>query len=208
MSHSSNTGIGLTSEAPSSTSTSLLERVKEKDPEAWERLCKVYGPLVYRWVRKAGLQDQDAADVGQEVFRTVAARVAVFRRDRPADTFRGWLWAITRNKLGDYFRRRQAQPEAAGGTDAYQQLQALAQTPTEDPDTSAGFDDDAGVVHRILTLIRDEFEETTWQAFWRAVVEGHGVADIAGDLRMTPHAVRQAKYRVLRRLRKEMDEGR
>ena len=75
--------------APDTTTTTFLARVKEKDFVAWKRLCKVYGPLVYRWSRKAGLQDQDAADICQEVFKTVSGRVADFRRDRPEDTFRG-----------------------------------------------------------------------------------------------------------------------
>ena len=46
-------------------------------------------------------------------------------RDRPGDTFRGWLHGITRNKLLDYFRRRNHGTEAQGGTDANRQLQQV-----------------------------------------------------------------------------------
>ena len=74
MGHNPYTGTGLTSECPSSTSSSLLERARAKDPQAWERLCRVYGPVVYHWARNAGLQDQDAADIGQKVCRTVPVR--------------------------------------------------------------------------------------------------------------------------------------
>jgi len=196
------------SEASASTSITLLERVKGKDAEAWERLCTVYGPLVYRWARKAGLQDQDAADISQEVFITVAEHMAGFHRDRPGDTFRGWLRVITRNKLGDHIRRRGVQPEAAGGTDAYRKFQNLPETPGEPSEASDDSDDKPDVVHRVLAVIRDEFEEVTWQAFWRAAIEEDAAADIANDLGMTHHAVHQAKYRVLRRLRQEIDEGR
>src|SRR5438105_4437335 len=103
---------------PDSTSLSLLQRVQGNQPRAWEQLVDLYAPLVYHWCRRAGLGSEDTADVFQEVFRAVAEHVAAFRRDRPGDTFRGWLRTITRNKLRDHFRRRQDQPRAHGGTDA------------------------------------------------------------------------------------------
>src|SRR5262245_29431146 len=65
-----------------STSSTLLERVRAQDQEAWQRLVHLYSPLVYGWCRRSGLQDADAADVGQEVFRDVAGAIAGFRRDR------------------------------------------------------------------------------------------------------------------------------
>ena len=191
-----------------STSSGLLERVRAKDPRAWERLCRVYGPLIYHWARSAGLQEQDVVDIGQEVFHTVAVRMSAFRRDRPGDTFRGWLWAITRNKLGDHFRRRKAQPEATGGTTAQHRLQAVPEALAEDSQSSFRYGSSTGINRRVLALIRDEFEEPTWQAFWRSTVHGHAVAEIARDLGMTPHAVRQAKYRVLRRFREEASPDR
>jgi RNA polymerase sigma-70 factor (ECF subfamily) len=192
-------------EASGSISSSLLERARARDPQAWERLACLYGPLVYGWARQQGLQDADAGDVVQEVFGTVAARIADFRREGPGASFRGWLWTITRNKLGDHFRRRASRPQPAGGTEAQEQFQQVCAPPDG---SSAGPLPDlpAGLVQRALEIIRIEFEERTWQVFWRATVDGHAAADIARDLGMTPRAVRQAKYRVLRRLRAELDE--
>jgi len=57
-----------------------------------------------------------------------------------------------------------------------------------------------------LELVRGEFEERTWQAFWRAAVQGQAPADIATDLGMSPAAVRKVKSRVLRRLREELGD--
>ena len=59
---------------------------------------------------------------------------------------------------------------------------------------------------RAIALIRGEFEERTWAAFWRTVVEGQPAKDVGADLSMSPGAVRVAKSRVLHRLREELGD--
>jgi RNA polymerase sigma-70 factor (ECF subfamily) len=186
------------------TSTSLLERVRRSDAQAWKTLCRLYAPLVYGWARQAGLQDADAADVGQEVFRTVAARIDTFHRIREG-SLRAWLWKITKNKLGDYIRCAQARPPTRGGSSAYQQLQQLSAAPPEESTDSRREKSQSNILHLGLQAIQNEVEPQTWLAFWRSTVDGHATVDIAGDLGMTTNAVRQAKFRVLRRLRCELD---
>lgn len=188
--------------ADKTTSPTLLERVRKRDEEAWRRLVHLYAPLIVRWSGHWGIRGQDADDVGQEVFQAVAAGLENFRRERAGDTFRGWLRGITRNKLLDHFRRLEKQPRAPGGTDAQRRLLEVAEQPL--PEDSA--DDLGGLYHRALELVRGEFEERTWQAFWRAAVEGHQPAVIAAELGVTPAAVRKAKSRVLLRLRQEVGE--
>jgi DNA-directed RNA polymerase specialized sigma24 family protein len=60
--------------------------------------------------------------------------------------------------------------------------------------------------HRALELVRSEFEARTWQAFWRATVDGQRVDLIAADLGVTTAAVRKSKSRVLRRLKEEVGD--
>src|SRR5438034_10006419 len=75
-----------------STSSTLLLRVKARDPDAWRRFEQLYRPLVLRWCRvRFGLQDADAEDVAQEVFGAVSGAIEEFRHDRPSDSLRGWL---------------------------------------------------------------------------------------------------------------------
>jgi RNA polymerase sigma-70 factor (ECF subfamily) len=196
----------LTPPSHGSTSASLIDRARRLDADAWRRLSELFGPLVYRWARQAGLQSSDAADVGQEVFRVVAARIGDFRRQRPGDSFRGWLWGITRLKLKEHFRRAAASPRAAGGGDAHQQLQnAVARLDDESADSGTP-QEHAEIVQRAVQLIRGDFEESSWQAFWRMTALGHPAAEIAADLGLSPKAVRQAKFRVLKRLRQELAE--
>ena len=186
------------------TSTSLLNRVRAFDSQAWKAFCRLYAPLVYGWARKAGLQDDDAADVGQEVFRTVAARINTFQRIRQG-SFRTWLWTITRNKLGDHFRRANGRPQARGGSSAYHQLQQLPETPPDDSSDPTGTKTRMTILHEALQLIQHDFEPTTWQVFLRSTIDGESADEIAREFGMTSNAVRQAKFRVLQRLRTELD---
>lgn len=198
-------GVGVGS-SPGSTSPSLLAGLREQQPDAWQRMVRLYAPLVYGWCRKRGLQQADAEDVAQEVFRAVLARIGTFRRERPGDTFRGWLWTITWHKLGDYLRRHAVQPRAAGGSDAQQWLEQLPVSVSGDSASTAGDNDPGGLHRRALDLIREEFEPTTWQAFLRVVVEDQRPSDVADALGLSLNAVYLAKSRILRRLREALGD--
>jgi RNA polymerase sigma-70 factor (ECF subfamily) len=186
------------------TPLSLLERLRANNGDAWRRLMDLYQPLVRFWCRRAGLRGEDAEDVTQEVFAAVAAGLEGFRHDRPGDTFRGWLRGITRNQAVNHFRRNHGRPEAEGGSDAWWQLQNIADP--LDGEDDAEREAIAQVYQRLLDQVRCQFEERTWQAFWKTAVEGHTPSALAGRLGMTPAAIRQAKSRVLRRLKQETGE--
>jgi RNA polymerase sigma-70 factor (ECF subfamily) len=188
-----------------SVATSVLVRLREQDPGAWEKLVGLYGPVVYRWCRRAGLRAEDAADVGQEVFAAVARSVARFRRDRQADSFRGWLWTITRSKLHDHWRSRAGKPEPAGGTTAQQRLQE-APEPLSEQSSEARPDDWLMIPGEMLDEVRDQFKEQTWQAFWRVTVEDQTPSDVAEALGMSVGAVYIAKSRVLHQLRQALGD--
>jgi RNA polymerase sigma-70 factor (ECF subfamily) len=185
------------------TSLSLLERARGDDQDAWNRLLGLYSPLVQHWCQSCGVRGADAEDVCQEVFRSVAAGLPAFHSDRQGDTFRGWLRGITRHKILDHYRRCEHQPQGQGGTDA--QLRIL-QVPEQELLAEESDEETTTLYHRALELVRGEFEARTWEAFWRAAVEGHSPNLIAADLGVTPAAVRKAKSRVLLRLRQEVGD--
>jgi RNA polymerase sigma-70 factor (ECF subfamily) len=196
-------GRGAKRDSPESTSTSLLERAKGRDQEAWCILVDLYGPLLYHWCRRWGLSSDDAHDVVQEVFRAVATGMAKYRRDRSDATFRGWLWTIARHEAHRYVARRRNRPMAIGGSDLLSILAQIPQQPPHedsDPETAGQL---SGLIDRALRVIRRDFHERTWQAFWCTAVEGESAIDVARALGMTSRAVRQAKHRVVRRLREE-----
>jgi RNA polymerase sigma-70 factor (ECF subfamily) len=193
------------SQASESTSRSLLERARKRDPLAWQRLTDVYGPLVYQWCRRANLQAGDAADVMQEVFQSVFQSLDRFQKTRPEDSFRGWLWTITRNKIRDYYRAHGDQPVAQGGSSAQQWLQQFADDDTSDAHEANREPQQAWLAQRAVALLHSDFEESTWQAFWLTGVEQQPAEAVAQQLGISLAAVYKAKSRVLRRLREELD---
>jgi RNA polymerase sigma-70 factor (ECF subfamily) len=197
----------------SSTSISLLRRVRRRDEEAWQRLCALYGPVVYGWCRRAGLQDSDAADAVQEVFRAIFRGIGDFRGDNEANRqgrsgwFRSWLWTITSNQIRLCFRKQGGAPQAFGGSDAQMRIREQPDG-LETPDAAEPDADDATrrrILHRALQLVQNDFTPGTWEAFRRTTVEGRSAREVAADLGLSENAVRQAKFRVLRRLRDELD---
>jgi len=188
-----------------STSMGLINNVRALDVDAWTQFVRLYTPLVYYWCRSAGVSRADAEDVNQEVFVAVARAIPSFRRDRETDTFRGWLRTVCRNKVLDYFRRRQKLIAAEGGTWHHQRMTEVvgAFDPASAVSTTLSMPTDAPL-QAVAAFVRNEFSETSWRAFWRTAVDGQPASAVAGELGMSHAAVRKAKSRVLRRLREEL----
>ena len=55
--------------------------------------------------------------------------------------------------------------------------------------------------------IRGEFQESTWQAFWRTAVEGQSPKQVAEDLGLTVGAVYVYRNRIVARLRKVVEQA-
>ncbi|TWU05531.1 RNA polymerase sigma factor [Stieleria varia] len=189
-------------EIPTASSL-LLDRVKAMEPESWSRLAGTFGPVVYRWCRAAGVSSEDAPDIVQNVFASVARGIARFERQRETGSFRAWLATITRSRVRDHFRKESQRAHAIGGTDAWQRLQ-------HQPDLLDSTINTTGVegllIRRVLQSVEQEFEAITWQAFWQTTMEEKPAALVAETLALNIASVYQAKSRVLRRLRQRMAE--
>ncbi|WP_165244848.1 RNA polymerase sigma factor [Paludisphaera soli] len=185
------------------TSLTLLERAKTRDGDAWRRLHALYSPLLRHWCRRWGVRPEDVDDVTQDVFQAVASSLDSFRRESEDDSFRGWLHGVARYKVLTLRRREGAR--GAAGADFHEHVLLLT-APSHDPsdEEERGLVDD--LYREAMEAVRGEFEDRTWVAFWRATVDGHPPALIADEMGVTPAAVRQAKSRVLRRLKDLLGE--
>ncbi len=186
------------------TSASLLERLRlQPDAASWERLVHLYTPLMRSWLQRNHVQPEDVDDLVQDVMQVLVRELPNFHYEPQRGSFRGWLRTITVNRLRMFWRSRQARPLVTGDSDFADKLQEL-----EDPHSSLSQlwdrEHDRHVAHRLLELIEPEFEAATWQAFRRLALEGAEVTAVAAELGITVNAAYLAKYRVLRRLRQEM----
>ncbi len=188
----------------SATSLTLLERIRAGDSTGWRNVVDLYSPLVHYWCRRWGIEQADADDVTQEVLQAASQHIAEFHRERPGDTFRGWLRGITRHKALAFWRGRERVADPVGGSAAWHRMQEIPESelPT-DTEESAQL---SALFHRAVQSLRDEFEDRTWQAFWRTAVDDQPAASVAAELGMTANAVRMAKSRVLHRLRTELGD--
>jgi RNA polymerase sigma-70 factor (ECF subfamily) len=183
---------------------SLAERLRAGSQTAWQDLVQLYGPLVDRWARSANVPPDAVPDIAQEVFMAAFRGLDRFDGQRENATFRGWLWTVARSRIIEYHRRQKGRRLAAGGSSAAVELQSIVQPlPIDDPTEP---DHASALLHRALEQIRVEFNTRTWDFFWRSTVLDHPTALIAQENGVTVAAVRQAKSRVLRRLRKQLGD--
>lgn len=188
------------------TSLTLLARVKANEPEAWVRLSKIYGPLVYGWAQRYRLSADDASDVMQETFLILIRKFDSFQRDRPGDSFRGWLWTVARNRIRDHVRRVIKVAAATGGTTHRLLLQEIAaDEPEPEEDGVQRQETRNRALKEILDVVRGDFTPHAWQAFSMLTTQKRTAADVAAELGLSKSAVHQAKYRILKRIREELN---
>ena len=186
------------------TRVSLLVQIRDGgNHAAWREFVHLYGPVVYGFARQRGLQDADAADIMQDVLRSVSSSIGRLDYDRRQGTFRGWLFTITRNKVFNFLTSRRSRPQGAGDSSTGRLL-------AEHPDGNAAAEEWETEYQRRLAAmamdrIKGEFADNTWQAFWLTAVEGLAAADVAKRVGMSAGAIYVAKSRVLARLKEEVD---
>lgn len=187
------------------TRASLLIRLRDRqDREAWREFVDLYAPLVYGFARRRGLQDADAADLMQDVLRAVSGAAARLDYDPSRGTFRSWLFTVTRNKLYNFLEHDRRQAHASGDSGTRRLLE-------EQPDGSSQEEQWEQEYRRQLSaravdLVRGEFQEPTWRAFWMTAVENRPVREVSRELTMSPGAIYVARSRVIARLREQIQE--
>jgi len=188
------------------TSPSLLARVRESDASAWRQLVDLYGPLIAGWCRQKGVSPEDGADILQNVFVSVSTGLEKFQPEPDRDgSFRAWLWTITRNRITDFRRSRRADSAAGGSSNLRRMNGAIDGTTVDDvePTTPLHLHQ---LMHRAMGQVEKSVDPKTWRAFWRTVIDGQQTSLAANELQMSQASIRQARSRILRRLREQLGD--
>ena len=181
------------------TSLSLLEQLRHSTPSvAWQRFVELYAPLIYHWLRRAGLPEDDTADLVQEVLLVMVKKLPDFQHNEHG-SFRAWLRTVTINQSRDFFRQQ------ASRADREKALARLESNGESEADLLSQQEYRQHLARRALTLMQTEFQPATWRACWESVVNERPAQEIADELGISVNSVYLAKSRVLRRLRHELD---
>lgn len=97
------------------TRRSLLDRLKAfDDNESWKQFFDTYWALIYTMALRSGLTDSEAQDVVQETLICVAKSMPDFDYDPKIGSFKAWLRKLTRWRIVDHIRKRNATPTPIG----------------------------------------------------------------------------------------------
>jgi RNA polymerase sigma factor (sigma-70 family) len=188
---------------PPQTRVTLLARIRDSnDADAWREFLRLYGPVVYSFARNRGLQDADAADLMQDVLRSVARNAGKLEYDPKKGTFRGWLYTITRNKIYNFLNGQRNKARGSGDSGAQERLDAIADP--EEPDDIWELEYQRRLTAKAIERVKGEFQKSTWAAFWGTAVDGRPPQEVGNELKMSAGAVYVAKSRVIARLRDEV----
>jgi RNA polymerase sigma-70 factor (ECF subfamily) len=187
--------------------------------EALERLCKVYWPPLYAFIRRNGYNAADAQDLTQEFFSRLLSKDYLCHLRNPRGKFRSFLLTFVKHFLSDERAKASAQKRGGG------------LTPLSLDDTS---EQDQFVAEAAGYLSPDQLFERSWaqtvfnQALQRLAAEysasgksivferlkdvqpgQHGpvsYAQLGSEIGMTEVAIKSAVHRLRRRHREILRE--
>lgn len=192
------------SESPE-TRASLLLRVRDpEDQAAWQEFVEIYRPVILRLARQKGMQQADAEDVAQQVLVSVAKAIEQREHDRQRARFRTWLNRVAQNAILNALTR--SKPDRGTGNTGL--LAALQQHPSQQgPDSDLlRLEYRREVFRWAARQVRREFQQETWDAFWRTAINGDDCDAVATELGKTRGAIYAARSRIIRRIQEKVAE--
>lgn len=169
----------------------LVEAAKH-DAAAFATLYQYYFARVYRYMRIRVQQEEDAADLAQQVFLQALDGLPHYQsRGAP---FAAWLFTIARNVLADRFRRRPAtlSLESSGDLVADQELENnLLQRETVEQ----------------LSKLLDALDPAARDLLALRFAAGLSAPEIAATIGKRPAAVRKQLSRLLQALKEQYHDS-
>jgi RNA polymerase sigma-70 factor (ECF subfamily) len=166
--------------------SSLVDRCRRGDRDAWGDLVSEYSRYVYAIIMRGyRLSESDAEDVFQDVFARVFERLETLRDD---DALRGWIAQVTRNLCSDHLRRSHPHEE-------------LSEDTVTDLDERLSDLDDALAVRQALARLPAGCADILDRFFCR----DESYKTISRALAIPPGTIASRISRCLERLRREMD---
>ncbi len=185
------------------TRATIFARLAAPDTQlrefSWREFHEMYGPIIRGFARNAGLPAQESDDILQQVMLGFFSVSRQFEYDPAKGRFRGYLKRATLNAIRESYRR--LRPAARLEDDSMSADPATA-------DASWDHEWSLSVLNRALQAVAGRFEPATFEAFELYGRRGVPAEASARRTGLSVEAVRQAKCRVMRAVREEIDRVR
>ncbi len=189
---------------PSTHISLLCELGKSGRDESWTVFHARYRGVIFGWCLRRGLSPDDAEDLTQDALLKLFQQLPQYRHDPARGQFRSWLKTVVNNALTDFWRRQQRRPERGAGGAALAEREGGIASPEAAAELSSAIEDQAQTIAaEVLERVRAKVKETTWQAFYRMMIEQRPAAEVAAELKLSVATVYKANYRIKQMLLQE-----
>lgn len=180
------------------TTTQLLDDLHDQgNRAAWAEFDRRYRPILVAFLRRMGLNENDAGDVAQETLTCFVQDYRLNKYDRQQGRLRSWLIGIARCRLADLQRLKRRRREQRGES-------AIEGLPGEvEADSIWDAEEKRFIFEQAVAELRRtaRFNVRTIEAFDRVVLKHEPVETVSSQMDLTPQEIYNAKNRVVERLR-------
>jgi RNA polymerase sigma-70 factor (ECF subfamily) len=171
------------------TSDKSLARKAAQNPDAFGELFDRYSLKIYRYTYSRVHHHETAEDITSQAFRDALESIGQYK---PIGPFAAWLFTIARRRIADFFRRKNPTDELQDD---------LPQESPEILDRVVHREDLRDLEAQLLAL--NEEERELLRLRFAAEMRYKDIAVLVGK---TPGAVKIAIYRLLNRLKENMEK--
>ena len=177
----------------------LVQQLKDRDPEALEEFHRQYHDRIFAVARKIVRYNWDAEEVVQDVLLKMHRKIHLFDG---RSAFWSWVYRVTANAAKMKVRKykRYPTPIEDDALTAFVAEKSVDQ-PTEKPDEVYLYNRCMKTIENFL----EETDETNRELYWRMDFVGSDKEDVAEDLDLTVSALKARLHRMRYALRDAVD---
>jgi RNA polymerase sigma-70 factor (ECF subfamily) len=180
------------------TRVTLLDRLRDRgDAEAWTEFVGLYSPLIFHFARRRLPQDEDAADVMQEVLSAVLTG----RYQRPRGRFQKWLVTVLLNKIRDFQALRVRRCEVFGGPEVSERL---LEEPSRDEEQEWDQDRKRHLFRAAADRVQARANPLHWNVFVRTALDNQPGQEVAAALQLSLTNIYAIKSRLMKEIKDEV----
>jgi RNA polymerase sigma-70 factor (ECF subfamily) len=184
----------------SPTRTSLLNAVRDaKNAAAWAEFNQIYRPLLFSYIKKRGLRDEDVEEIVQTAFIKLLHEMPKFQLDHSKGRFRTWLFKLSFGLMVDWTRKKKTRQTAE---EAYKlDVPGFDEGMEEELERSWDSDYQRHLLSVFMERVRPSVKPSTWACFEQHILGERPAKEVAAELNLTENSVYVNAKRVLDKLR-------